>query len=92
MRVEMMQNIEKWLGIVNSQEFGSKITREKVESVLRIFEENKGKIHTVFELNADRSKKFDTQTCIRLINKIFTKWGFSQMKTNGRNKRKLTVK
>jgi len=80
LRVEMMEHIKSWLGMINSQQYGYKLTREKLQSVLKQFEENKGKIHTVFELNKDRSKKFDIQTCQTLINKVFTKWGFSQLK------------
>lgn len=91
LKVELLEEIKKWLGIVNSQ-FGSKITREKVSSVLKIFQKNKEKIHTVFELNVDRSKKFDVQTCIRLINKVFTKWGFSQVKKDGRKQKKVDGK
>ena len=66
--------------------------RNKIESVLKQFEENKGKIHTVFELNTDRSKKFDIQTCQKLINKVFTKWGFSQLTKDVRKKKRVDGK
>ena len=89
LRVEMMEHIKSWLGMVNSQQYGYKLTREKLESVLKQFEENKGKIHTVFELNTDRSKKFDIQTCQKLINKVFTKWGFSQLMKDGQQRKRI---
>ena len=92
LRVEMMEHIKSWLGMINSQQYGYKLTREKLQSVLKQFEENKGKIHTVFELNKDRSKKFDIQTCQTLINKVFTKWGFSQLKKDGRKKKRIDGK
>ena len=88
LRVEMMEHIKSWLGMINSQQYGYKITREKLESVKQ-FEENKGKIHTVFELNADRSTKFDIQTCQKLINKAFTKWGFSQLMKDGQQRTRI---
>lgn len=58
-QLEMIDNIKSWLGLNNTQKYGAKITREKLESVLTKFEENKDKIHTIFHLRKDRSKKFN---------------------------------
>ena len=79
LRLEMIDNIKNWLGLKNTQQFGKKITREQLQSVLKTFEENKDKIHTVFHLRKDRSSKFDIQTCQSLIKKVFEKWGYSSL-------------
>ncbi len=92
LRTQVINDIKTWLGMVNTQQYGYKITREKVESVLENFKNNKQNIHTVFELNKDRSQKFDVQTCQKLINKVFLKWGFSQMKKKGRLRKQVDGK
>ena len=78
-QLEMIENIKSWLGLKNTQEYGKKITREHLQSVLEKFKENKEKIYTVFHLRKDRSKKFDVQTCQTLIKKVFEKWGYSTL-------------
>mgnify|MGYP006891259899 FL=1 len=80
LRVQMIEDIKKWLGIKNTQQYGEKITKDKIQSVLDQFLQKKHEIHVVFDLNKDRSKKFDVQTCQKMINKVFRKWGFSQLK------------
>ena len=86
-RLEIISSINQWIGFHNSQEYGHRVTKDKIEQVIKLFESNRKRIHVAFDIR-DRTKgDLNTKTCLSLINKVLNKWGYSQVK-RGKQKHK----
>ena len=72
------------IGIKHSQDF-SLVSKEKIDDSVDWFKEKSKEIHTVFDIrNQSKSNKFDSKATIYLINKVFSKWGFSTVKAGNK--------
>lgn len=92
LRVEMIDKICKKIGIKHSQDF-SQVSKEKIDECVDWFKTNSKKIHTVFDIrNQSKSNKFDSRTTTEIINKVFSKWGFSSIKAGTRSKKRVDGK
>ena len=88
LRLEIIQGITKWIGLNNSQEYGTQVSRKQINNTIKLFEKNRKKINIAFDIR-DRTKgELDTKSCVQLINKVLDKWGFSKLK-KGKKTRKL---
>lgn len=87
LRMNIINTMLTWIGVSNTQEFGYSISHDKVNSLIKHFEENRSKIHIAFDMR-DRTKgNYDVKNTVALINKVFERWGYSTMKSD--KKRKL---
>jgi hypothetical protein len=84
LRLEMMSDICEQLGLKSSYELGAQVSKDRLEQSAQWFIHNYKKIHNIFDIRmqADKSKKPPpaSRVATSLINKIFTKWGYSKFK------------
>jgi hypothetical protein len=86
LRLEVIKKIHKWIGLNNTQEYGQKLTKDKLNQNVSLFQKNRKEIHVAFDLR-DRTKgKLNPKSCLALINKVFDRWGFSRIKMGKRKK------
>ena len=80
LRVELIDEMCTTLGLRHSQDF-TQVSKEKIESCVEWFKNNSKRIHSVFEIrDQSKSAKFDSKATTYLINKVFSKWGYSKVK------------
>jgi hypothetical protein len=89
LRVELIDQMCTTLGLRHSQDF-TQVSKEKIESCVEWFKNNSKRIHSVFEIR-DRNKtgRFDSKHTTFLINKVFSKWGYSKVKAGKRSKKRV---
>ena len=92
LRVDWIGRICKEIGIKHSQDF-SMVSKETIEGCTDWFKTNSKEIPNVFEIR-DRSKtnKFDTRSTTELINKVFSKWGYSTIKAGNKSGKRVNGK
>jgi hypothetical protein len=92
LRVELIDEMCTTLGLRHSQDF-SEVSKEKVESCVNWFKTNKQRIHSVFEIrDQTKSATFDSKATLYLINKVFSKWGYSKVKSGKKSGKRVDGK
>ena len=92
LRIEWIDKICKTLGLTHSQNF-STVPKEKVDGCVDWFKVNSNQIHTVFDIrDQKKTDKFDTKTTTFLINKVFSKWGYSSIKAGAKSGKRVDGK
>jgi hypothetical protein len=92
LRVELIDQMCGVLGLKYSQDF-TEVSKEKVDSCVDWFRTNSKRIHSVFEIrNQSKSVKFTSRTTTDLINKVFSKWGYSKVKAGNKIKTRVEGK
>ena len=76
----------------NSQEYTSKIKRNTLENVIQKFEENRKKIHIAFDIKEQTKGELTLKSTLGLINSVLNKWGYSNIKTEKRQKKRINGK
>lgn len=80
LRVELIDEMCTTLGLRHSQDF-TEVSKEKIEGCVEWFKNNSKRIHSVFEIrNNKKTDKFTARNTTELINKVFSKWGYSKVK------------
>jgi len=80
LRVELIDEICTTLGLTHSQDF-SEVTKDKIESCVDWFADNSKRIHNVFDIRDQKKKAAINTRCVTdIINKVFSKWGYSKVK------------
>ena len=92
MRCHIIREIFNWIGLNNSQEYTSKIKRNTLESVIQKFEENRKKIHIAFDIKEQTKGELTLKSTLGLINSVLNKWGYSNIKTEKRRKKRINGK
>jgi len=92
MRCHIIGEIFNWIGVNNSQEYSSKIKRNTLENVIQKFEENRKKIHIAFDIKERTKGELNIKSTLGLINSVLNKWGYSNIKTEKRKKKRINGK
>jgi hypothetical protein len=92
LRIELVDEMCSVLGLKHSQDF-TQVSKEKIEGCVDWFKNNSKRIHSVFEIrDRNKSGKFTTRTTTDLINKVFSKWGYSKVKAGKKKKKRVDGK
>lgn len=92
LRVELVDQMCGVLGLRYSQDW-TQVSKDKVDGCVDWFKNNSKRIHNVFEIrDRNNSGKFTTRTTTDLINKVFSKWGYSKVKAGKKSKKRLMGK
>tara|TARA_R110000782_G_scaffold147450_1_gene240249 strand:+ start:121 stop:3273 length:3153 start_codon:yes stop_codon:yes gene_type:complete len=87
LRMDVINKIINWIGMTNTQDFGYVVSKDKINSIIKHFEDNRQDIHIAFDMR-DRTKgEYDSKTVLVLINKILERWGYSTLKSDKTKKR-----
>ena len=87
LRLQLIREITSWVGMNNTSEYGYKLTKEKLDSIISKFEENRKKIHIAFDMRDGTKGELDRNSTLALINKILDRWSYSAVKSEGTRKR-----
>ena len=89
LQIELIDEMCGVLGLKHSQDF-TQVSKERIDNCVDWFKNNSEKIHNVFEIR-DRKKiaKFDSRTTAEIINKVFSKWGYSKIKAGTKSKKRV---
>ena len=90
LRVELIDEICGTLGLEHSHDF-SQISKDKLDSCVDWFRTNSKRIHNVFEIRDRNTEntKFTSRNTTDLINKVFSKWGYSKVKAGKKSKKRV---
>jgi len=92
MRCHIIGEIFNWIGLNNSQEYTTKIKRDTLENVIQKFEENRKKIHIAFDIKEQTKGELTLKSTLGLINSVLNKWGYSNIKTEKREMKRINGK
>ena len=87
LRLNVINNIINWIGINNTQDFGYVVSKDKINSLIEHFEENRRNIHIAFDMRDRTKNEYNSTTVLVLINKILERWGFSTLKSDKKKKK-----
>jgi len=86
LRIEIVSEICDRLNMKNTHDYETNISKTQLEDSVEWFSQNSKRIHTAFDIR-NRGKcmmKMDIRKVTDLINKVFTKWGYSKIKKGTR--------
>jgi len=89
LRIEIIQKICEWVGMKHTSEYGFFISKEKLNNIIKNFEENRQNIHVAFDMRDRTRGPLDSTTTLALMNKVFDRWNYSKIL---RDKKKKKVK
>jgi hypothetical protein len=87
LRLDLIREITSWIGMTNTSEYGYRLTKDKLDSIINNFEDNRQKIHIAFDMRDRTRDKLDGKTTIVLINKILDRWSYSSLKSDTKQKK-----
>jgi hypothetical protein len=89
LRLDLIREITSWIGMTNTSEYGYRLTKDKLDSIINNFEDNRQKIHIAFDMRDRTKAKLDGKTTVALINKILDRWSYSSLKADKKQKKIL---
>jgi hypothetical protein len=87
LRLDLIREITSWIGMTNTSEYGYRLTKDKLDSIINNFEDNRQKIHIAFDMRDRTKDKLDGKTTVILINKILERWSYSSLKADSKQKK-----
>lgn len=81
LRFEVIKEINQWIGMKNTSEYGFTLNKDKLDNIIKLFENNREKIHLAFDMRDGTKGELNSKTTIALINKILDRWSFSTLKS-----------
>lgn len=92
LQLEVIQDLNTWYGVQHTHDIDRTIEKKNLELLVPIFKENMERIYEAFDLKDrrdDDSKELTTTNVVRITNKVLSKWGFSTLKRNKREKKRI---
>jgi hypothetical protein len=88
LRVKIIQEIIHWIGAKHTYDYGFVLTKDKLNTIIKNFEENRQTIHVAFDMRDRTKDKLDAKSTLGLINKVFERWNYSKV-SREKQKRKM---
>ena len=90
LKLEMIDQIRNKIGLKHSQDF-VEVSKETIADSVQWFDENRKKIHNIFQIRDGKKEEFNSRSVTDLINKVFSQWGYSKIKL-GKERKKINGK
>ena len=87
LRYEVIKKMLSWVGMTNSSQYNHVISKDMINDVLSNFEEHRKEIHTIFDMRDNCKNEYNPKTVLALINKVFDRWSYTCVKSDGKQKK-----